>query len=168
MAFQLWVGAQFCGDTWRLAEGDAEPMLQYLPPIAHRFANGAWLNRFITSFDLIEARLASGDAGELSLTRCTGEEMALHLVIDHAEADYESRVDIFDEQLAELPGRGEADHDFDLMRDVLLRDADVLMLFDMTLDGIEDPSSEEARREGTANLHPEQWFLPFDDSPDGE
>ena len=120
MAFQLWVGAQFCGDTWRLAEGDAEPMLQYLPPIAHRFANGAWLNRFITSFDLIEARLASGDAGELSLTRCTGEEMALHLVIDHAEADYESRVDIFDEQLAELPGRGEADHDFDLMRDVLL------------------------------------------------
>lgn len=62
-----------------------------------------------------------------------------------------------------MPDRGGRDHDFELMRDVLLRDLDVLLLFDMRLDGIEDHSSEVARLEGTTNLHPAQWFLPFDD-----
>lgn len=49
------------------------------------------------------------------------------------------------------------------MRDVLLRDLDVLLLFDLRLDGIDDPEGEVARIEGTANLHPARWFLPFDD-----
>jgi|GEM_PF-2962809 hypothetical protein len=168
MALQLWAGAQFCGDTWRLNDRDVEPLLHELPPIAHRWATGAWLDRFIRSFALIEERLAAGDVSEFSLTRCTGEEMALHLVIDHAEADFESGIDSSGGELDRLPSRGEADHDFDLMRDVLLRDVDVLMLFDMSMDGIEDPESELARIEGTANLHPDQWFLPFDDAPEDE
>jgi hypothetical protein len=163
MACRLWMGAQFCGDTWRLEDGDPAIALTDLPPITHRWAVGAWLDRFIESFDLIERRLAAGDVSPLSLTRCTGEEMALHLVIDHAEGDLDSGIDASGGQIEQLPDLGGRDHDFELMRDVLLRDLDVLLLFDMRLDGIEDPSSEVARLEGTANLHPAQWFLPFDD-----
>jgi hypothetical protein len=163
MACRLWMGAQYCGDTWRLEQDGPGIVLTDLPPIAHRWAEGAWLDRFIESFDLIEHRLAAGDVSPLSLTRCTGEEMALHLVIDHAEADFESGIDASGGQIEQLPDRGGRDHDFELMRDVLLRDLDVLLLFDMRLDGIEDPTSEVARLEGTANLHRAQWFLPFDD-----
>lgn len=163
MAYRLWAGAQFCGDTWRLEKDDPRVMLTDLPPIADRWAEGVWLDRFIASFDLIEGRLAAGDVSPVSLTRCTGEEMALHLVIDHAEGDFDSGIDPSGGELDQLPGRGDADHDFELMRDVLFRDLDVLLLFDMRLDGIEDPSSEVARLEGTADLHPTQWFLTFDD-----
>jgi hypothetical protein len=138
-------------------------MLADLPPIANRWAEGVWLDRFIASFDLIKNRLAAGDVSPLSLTRCTGEEMALHLVIDHAEGDFESGIDASGGELDRLPDRGGRDHNFELMRDVLLRGLDVLLLFDMRLDGIEDPGSEVARLEGTANLHPAQWFLTFDD-----
>lgn len=163
MAYRLWTGAQYCGDTWRLADGDPRALLIDLPPIAYRWVEGAWLDRFIESFDSIEDRLAAGKVSPLSLTRCTGEEMALHLVIDHAEADFESGIDASGGELERLPARGEADHDFELMRDILLRDLDVLLLFDLRLDGIDDPESEVARIEGTANLHPARWFLPFDD-----
>jgi len=89
--------------------------------------------------------------------------MALHIVIDHAEGDFESGIDASEGEIDQLPECGDRDHDFELMRDVLLRDLDVLLLFDMRLDGIEDPASEVARLEGTANLHPAQWFLTFDD-----
>lgn len=163
MAYRLWTAAQFCGDTWRLEEEDPRVTLMYLPPITHRWADGAWLDRFIESFYLIESRLAAGDVSPISLTRCTGEEMALHIVIDHAEGDFESGIDASEGEIDQLPECGDRDHDFELMRDVLLRDLDVLLLFDMRLDGIEDPASEVARFEGTANLHPAQWFLTFDD-----
>lgn len=68
MAYRLWAGAQFCGDTWRLTDGDVEPMLHELPPVARRWATGAWLDRFIRSFDVIEQRLGAGDVIEFSLT----------------------------------------------------------------------------------------------------
>lgn len=167
MAYRLWTVAQYCGDTWRLEEDDPRVTLMYLPPIAHRWADGAWLDRFVESFNLIESRLAEGDVSPISLTRCTGEEMALHIVIDHAEGDFEFGIDAPEREIDELPDRGEHDHDFDLIRDVLLRDLDVLLLFDMRLDGIEDPASEVARLEGTANLHPAQWFLTFQDVDGG-
>jgi hypothetical protein len=43
----------------------------------------------------------------------------------------------------------------------LLEDEDVLLLDDISLDGIEDPSSQAAQQLGTVNLHPDTWFLPF-------
>lgn len=163
MACRLWSVAQYCGDMWRLETDESWAVRTYLPPITHAWADDVWLDRFIKSFDLIESRLAAGQVSPISLTRCTGEEMALHVVIDHAEGDFESEIDASGGEIDQLPERGERDSDFELMRDVLLRDLDVLLLFDMRLDGIDDPVGEVARLEGTANLHPTQWFLTFDD-----
>lgn len=64
---------------------------------------GAWLDRFIESFDSIEDRLAAGKVSPLSLTCCTGEEMAPHLVIDHSESDFQSGIDASGGELERLP-----------------------------------------------------------------
>ena len=65
--------------------------------------------------------------------------MALHLVIDSAEAgvnDGTIPVDL------SLPEHAAGDHDFEWARDVLFEDHDVLLLFDASLDGIEETDSE--------------------------
>ncbi|MFE9647478.1 hypothetical protein ACFYO0_25845 [Streptomyces sp. NPDC006365] len=46
--------------------------------------------------------------------------------------------------------------------DVLFEDHDVLMLFDNTLDGIEDADSDIHQSMGMVNLAPHAWFAPFD------
>jgi hypothetical protein len=56
----------------------------------------------------------------------------------------------------------EEDADVDWWREVLLQDLDVLMLFDPSLDGVED--SDVSRELRLINLHPTQWFLPFPSS----
>ncbi len=65
-----------------------------------------------------------------------------------------------------LPKDPEFDDDFEWARDVLFRDHDVLLLFDPTLDGVDDPESELHQRFRFANLHPSRWFLPFADQED--
>lgn len=57
-------------------------------------------------------------------------------------------------EVPHLPEHHGPDSDFDWVREVL--DHDVLMLFNPSLDGIEDPAVVD-----TANLHPREWFLPF-------
>ena len=54
-----------------------------------------------------------------------------------------------------------ADDDFEAMRDRLFSDHDVLMLFDLSFDGVDDPESEIARIQRPANLNPRDWFKPF-------
>lgn len=51
-----------------------------------------------------------------------------------------------------LPRRGAAAIHFELAREVLFRDHDVLMLFNVSLDGIEDDCSELAECYRFANL----------------
>lgn len=36
-----------------------------------------------------------------------------------------------------------------------------LMLYNASLDGIDDPDNELAAAYRTVNLHPSRWFLPF-------
>ena len=43
------------------------------------------MRRFVSCFDALAARLASGRFHAEQLASCTAEEMALHLVIDLAE-----------------------------------------------------------------------------------
>lgn len=45
----------------------------------------------------------------------------------------------------------------------LFEDGDVLMLFDQSLDGIEDSGSEVSKALGMVNLAPVDWFAAFDD-----
>ena len=94
--------------------------------------------------------------------------MALHLVIDSAEAGVSDDAIPLDDS---LPADPERDRDFEWAREVLFRDHDVLLLFNPSLDGIEDNDSDLSLRHMFANLHPRRWFLPFpdplDDEPEG-
>lgn len=85
--------------------------------------------------------------------------MALHLLIDAAEDGLRDGSLVIDGSLLVDPDR---DGDFDAVRELLFRDHDVLLLFDASLDGIEDPEAGLAEH-GPANLHPNAWFLPFAD-----
>lgn len=166
MAYWLWSSSVYLSDTWRCARGDPEPLLDDLPPIARPYAKGDWFGRFTDCFEHLATRIAAGDGDQERLATCTGEELALHLVIDIAEAHLADRIlgtDI--EEAGTLPDHGDDDRDFEAMRDLLFRDHDVLLLFDPSLDGAEDPDGELDRFARFANLHPRDWFLPFADDP---
>ncbi|MGH3848212.1 MAG: hypothetical protein ACRDRT_00610 [Pseudonocardiaceae bacterium] len=133
-----------------------------LPPIARAVAHGPWLDRVIYCFDPIAGKLATAEIHTDGLASCTGEEMALHLVIDLAEAHLADGVlDADLPGVAALPDHGPKDADFDSMRTNLLKDNDVLMLYDPLMDGIEDPEDEIGQLERVINLHPRDWFTPF-------
>lgn len=55
------------------------------------------------------------------------------------------------------------DFDFEAASEELFQDGDVLMLFDQSLDGIEDSSDEANQALSMVNLAPVGWFAPFDD-----
>jgi hypothetical protein len=131
MAWRPWTAARICGDTWHLATGDLNVLLKELPPIARSFATGPWLERLVGSFDALAKRIGDGAIAEKALTACTGEEMALHMVIDFAEGHFDSGLDA-DDQLEQLPDRGSADSDFELMRDVHLHPSRWFLRFDDT------------------------------------
>ena len=85
MASQLWTTAIYFADTY--ADADVSGLLRReLPPIARRMADDVWMERFVVCFEALATRLARGRFASSQLASCTGEEMALHLVIDSAEA----------------------------------------------------------------------------------
>lgn len=76
---------------------------------------------------------------------CTAEELALNAILRRAEAVLE-----FNE---------EEPADFSLVEDDAFEDMDFQMLFDLSLDGIEDSPSGKYLR--MVNLKLKEWFLPF-------
>ena len=159
MAAHLWSAALFIADTYR-DDDQLDLLRQQLPPVARRLTDDAWMRRFVSSFDALADRLASGRFASEQLASCTAEEMALHLVIDLAE-DFVA--DGMFPMQDHLPAHGEADTDFESAREVLFRDHDVLMLFNASLDGIEDDSNQISEDFRFANLHPRDWFVTFSD-----
>lgn len=133
-----------------------------LPPITlHR--DGQWRRRMARAFDDLVADLREPREAEVE-PRCTGEEMALHLMIARAEAITRNRPRTVGELVAGLPRHVE-DYDWSMCSSVLFQDGDVLMLFDAALDGLEAEDSGIGQVMGMVNLHPDDWFAPF--SPDG-
>lgn len=164
MASQLWTTAIYFADTY--ADADVSDLLRReLPPIARRMADDVWMERFVVCFEALATRLARGRFASNQLASCTGEEMALHLVIDSAEAGMSDDAIPLDDS---IPADPERDRDFEWAREVLFRDHDVLLLFNPSLDGIEDNDSDLSLRHMFANLHPRRWFLPFPDQLDDE
>jgi hypothetical protein len=164
MASQLWTTAIYFADTY--ADPDVTDLLKReLPPIARLMADDVWMERFVACFEALATRLARGRFASSQLASCTGEELALHLVIDSAEAGVSDDVIPMDDS---LPADPERDRDFEWAREVLFRDHDVLLLFNPSLDGIEDNDSDLSQRHMFANLHPQRWFLPFPDQLDDE
>lgn len=159
LAWGIWTTAVRLADEYQ--DEDAWHLLRdELPRLAQDAADSAWMARFVLGFDAIAARLTQGRRDLSRIASCTGDEMALHLVIDEAECSLAegllSAPDL-------LPEDAERDDDFEWARDVLFRDHDVLLLFDPALDGVDDPASELDQRFRFANLHPGRWFLPFAD-----
>ncbi|MGW4983595.1 hypothetical protein [Streptomyces mirabilis] len=76
--------------------------------------------------------------------RCTGEEMALHLGIARAEGLTRNRPRLVRETVADLP-QHRRDFDWTACSAGLFEDHDVLMLFDDSLDGVEDSGSDVNR-----------------------
>jgi hypothetical protein len=85
MACWLWQATLVSADTWGFV-ADRKGIDESLPPIARPFAHGRWLHEFILGFDRLADRIASGRGDTDMLARCTAEELALHEIINLAEA----------------------------------------------------------------------------------
>ncbi len=62
-----------------------------------------WYLRFVDCFDALSDRIALGHLADDEVTICTGEEMALHLLIDFAQGEFDSGFDSDAEALDQLP-----------------------------------------------------------------
>ena len=146
-----------------------------LPKIAIPFYKKSpmWRKAFVECHMRIAARLSKGLAPS---PNCTGEEMALHNIINMAEADDHYEVD---ESLVKFKN----DQNFGLLRENVVEDEDVLMLFEDGDNGhsggIFGNNNDEVDRytpgplltdllwgdrgkiTRVANLHPADWFIPF-------
>lgn len=160
IAYYLWHCSLYLADTWRDNLDRPDELLQQLPPAVQRFAGPPWLARFIECFEALAEKLARGVHDQETVAACTAEEMALHLVIDLAEAFVQDGMFEDDEALLRLPGDARVVGDFEYVRDALFEDYDVLALFNPALDGIED--SLEYAHLRLVNLHPSRWFEAFD------
>jgi hypothetical protein len=132
-----------------------------LPPLTLR-RNGQWRRQMARTFDDLTADLKTPETAGVE-PRCTGEEMALHLIIHRARSITANRPNAVRSLVTGLPAH-RADYDWDACSDVLFQDHDVLMLFDARLDGLEDPDSGISQALGMVNLDTDDWFEPF--SPD--
>jgi hypothetical protein len=166
-ASALWGQLQMLGDYAReeLAElGDApvtsdnEAGLVFpaLPSITWR-QDAVWRDRFIGAIDALADDLAEG---EWPQPRCPAEEMALHLALQHVAEMVADEPELIEQIVAGLPVHV-YDYDWDGCRDLLFQDEDILMLYDASLDGLEDPDSDVNRRLGIGDYRPNAWFNTF-------
>ncbi|MFF7887826.1 hypothetical protein ACH40F_41130 [Streptomyces sp. NPDC020794] len=118
----------------------------------------SWRRQMARALDDLAADCTSGAEVE---PRCTGEEMALHLGIARAQDLTHNRPRLVADTVAGLP-EARGDGDWEACSDVLFQDHDVLMLFDDSLDGIDDAQNDLHQSMGMVNLAPLDWFTPFD------
>ncbi|MGP3777034.1 hypothetical protein ACTWJ8_40000 (plasmid) [Streptomyces sp. SDT5-1] len=131
-------------------------VLGMLPPLTFQ-QDRQWRRQMARCFD----DLATEIAGTKTATpRCTGEEMALHLGIARAASLTRNRPRLVAQAVKGID-EDRRDFDWDWCSDVLFEDHDVLMLFDASLDGIEDSGNAVNQALGLANLAPTDWFEPF-------
>ncbi|MFJ8158797.1 hypothetical protein [Streptomyces sp. NPDC094468] len=151
---QIWQDVADVGDA-PVGRGEGR-VLGSLPPITFH-QDQQWRRQMARCFDDLAADLAETHAVR---PLCTGEEMALHLGIDRAKSLTRNRPRLVAETVEGL-GEDRRDFDWDWCSDVLFEDHDVLMLFDASLDGIEDSGNEVNQALGLASLAAADWFVPF-------
>jgi hypothetical protein len=163
-AFALWAAASHYlaamrdvldVDETELAEAVAGRV--ELPPIVLRYLQPAWVARFSVCFDSYRDLLATGH-GTVP-PECTGETMALHLMLAWAQVFVGHGFWRTSRTYRELP-ETPYDQDFTLLEDLLV-DEDVLLLFDERLADCDDPDALLASFQ-VRNLNPARWFLPFE------
>ncbi|MEU5205344.1 hypothetical protein ACI2LF_40580 [Kribbella sp. NPDC020789] len=151
---QIWQDVADVGDA-PVGRGEGR-VLGSLPPITFH-QDQQWRRQMARCFDDLAVDLAETHAVR---PLCTGEEMALHLGIDRAKSLTRNRPRLVAETVEGL-GEDRRDFDWDWCSDALFEDHDVLMLFDASLDGIEDSGNEINQALGLANLAAADWFVPF-------
>ncbi len=116
-----------------------------------------WRRQFGRACDDLVQDLA---VGEWPRPRCTAEEMALHLAIEDAPGYLEMWQEAKDERHEALPKHRD-DYDWGMCSEILFEDHDVLMLYDASLDGFEDPGGDLNQENGVGDLRPAVWFKFF-------
>ncbi|MFF5074229.1 hypothetical protein ACFY2R_24255 [Micromonospora olivasterospora] len=119
--------------------------------------DAVWRRQAARAFDDLAEDL---EAGREPQPTCPGEEMAFHLMLQAAQAALADGWGPSGDLLARLPEHAD-DYDWDMVSEVLLQDDDILHLFDVHLDGIEDPETEQNRYMGIGDYRPDAWFRPF-------
>jgi hypothetical protein len=127
--------------------------------------DAVWRRQAARAYDDLTEDLA---AGRWPRPRCAGEELALHLILEDAPSAVSDDWAGLGEMLPRLPEHPD-DYDWDLVSEVFFQDHDILELFDVEMDGIEDPDSEDNRARGIGDYRPQAWFRTFlnMDSRDG-
>jgi hypothetical protein len=98
--------------------------------------------------------------GDWPVPRTNAEEIVLHLAIDDSPDWLEDREGVEDEEHDALPRYGD-DYDWGMCSEVLFQDHDVLMLYDESFDGIEDPDGDANQYLRMGDLRPGAWFEYF-------
>ncbi|WP_436499507.1 hypothetical protein [Actinokineospora sp. HUAS TT18] len=129
------------------------------PPVTFR-QNAVWRRQAARAFDDLATDLA---AGHWPQPRCAAEEMALHLAIGTAIAAIADDWPNATRAIETLP-QHQDDLDWDMANDVLFQDHDILNLFDIELDGIEDPDGDQNQYIGMGDYRPHAWFTTFNNA----
>ncbi len=127
-----------------------------LPRITWNQDSG-WRRQVARACDDLAGDLARGD---WPTPRNNAEEIVLHLAIEGAPDYLEEGEDAGDEEHDALPRHGD-DYDWGMCSEVLFQDHDVLMLYDESLDGIEDPGSDANAYLRMGDMRPAAWFEYF-------
>lgn len=137
--------------------GDDYAFLFSQLPVGTWRQNSRWRRQMARCFDDLAADIR---AGRWPRPTCTGEEMSLHIAVDHASSSVVEDPHMVTETVEGIPPH-HADWDWHLCLDVLLEDIDVLFLYEPWAEGIEDSDHHLNQRMGIANLEAEDWFKPF-------
>ena len=149
---------QLVDDVAALREGltvsETLVVSEFLPACFARHYSPDLVGRWIEAVQLVGTVLAHYPDSYLA---STAEELAGHAIIREAKglvASYAEDNLYTAEELASVRDKLEEIHD------LAFEDHDVLMLFNARLDGLEEGPGAE--RMGFVNLHPRDWFEPFD------
>ncbi|MET8825996.1 hypothetical protein ABZX40_13065 [Streptomyces sp. NPDC004610] len=135
---------------------DYAAVFSEMPVITWR-QDAEWRRRMARCFDDLAADIR---AEEWPQPTCTGEEMALHIAIDHASSRVVDEPDVVTMITEKVPPHHD-DWDWSLCISTLFEDTDVLFLFEPWNQGVEDPDSFIHQVMGLANLEAQDWFTPF-------
>ena len=140
-------------EAYTISEEDDSFLVDYLPPIARNMDE-----KFYANFRECFANVAKSiEDGKLPEPTCTAEEIALNIVVTIASQRAESG-DFYGWDLEITQLLPETDYDYDIteLHYSLVQDIDIMFLYDMSFDGIEDNPNL-----GIVNLKPSEWFEKF-------
>ena len=160
-AFLLWSGLQLQLDDFiGAAEGETSLIdltSSRLSRIARVYETTEFRRRMAASAQTLIERLCSGYFSD-ALAHTTSEEVLLCMAIDRVA---ELLTDMPDALLhdgidSDIPLVDKDDADLEFLRDLVLGDSDIPLLYDPALDGAERDPAIMARFD--AYLHPNEWF----------